>query len=54
MILLDTKHTEDRWAFEDTILDSCDNFIEIVKEDLSKVRQIQPKWAKGALLNEDE
>lgn len=35
-------------------MDKCNNFIEIVKEDLLKVRNNKPVWSRGALLNCDD
>lgn len=35
-------------------MDKCNNFIEIVKEDLLRVRKNKPVWSRGALLNDDD
>lgn len=35
-------------------MDKCNNFIEIVKEDLVRVRNNKPVWSRGALLNGDD
>ena len=31
----------------------CDNFVEIVVEDLEKVLKVKPEWKQNALLGED-
>lgn len=35
-------------------MEKCNNFIEIVKEDLVVVKNNKPVWARGALLNNED
>ena len=35
-------------------MEKCNNFIEIVKEDLLIVRKSKPVWSRGALLGSDD
>lgn len=54
VLLVNTDNPEAKWKHEDTILEKCNNFIEIVKENLGKVHKNKPNWARGSLLNDEE
>ena len=54
LLLINTNNPQAKWKHEDTVLEKCNNFIEIVKENLSKVFKHKPNWARGTLLNDEE
>lgn len=54
MLLVNTERPGDAWKYEEVILEKCNNFIEIVKDDLQQVAKNKPQWGRGALLNDDD